>query len=117
VTEAAAVGTPAVGYDVPGVRDSVSLSGGWTVAPRPDALAEFLIQALPDWMHSPPDVAPQGVTSWLEVAETLLALANLADSSVARDSRSSAESQEALEHVGPGFGSLSESEGRTSLAD
>jgi glycosyltransferase involved in cell wall biosynthesis len=51
VSEAAACGTPAIGYSVPGLADSISSSGGALVAPRPaalaDALAEFFAGRLP----------------------------------------------------------------------
>jgi glycosyltransferase involved in cell wall biosynthesis len=49
VTEANALGTPAVGYDVPGLRDSV-LSGktGLLTPPAPEALAAAAISLLND---------------------------------------------------------------------
>jgi glycosyltransferase involved in cell wall biosynthesis len=42
VSEAAACGTPSIGYSVPGLVDSVTASGGALVAPRSDALAAAL---------------------------------------------------------------------------
>jgi glycosyltransferase involved in cell wall biosynthesis len=42
VSEAAACGTPSIGYDVPGLVDSVQASGGAVVAPTPAALAARL---------------------------------------------------------------------------
>lgn len=48
ITEAAAVGTPAVAYDVAGLRDSVRAAGGVLVRPRPRALADTLTRLLPD---------------------------------------------------------------------
>jgi glycosyltransferase involved in cell wall biosynthesis len=51
VSEAAACGTPAIGYSVPGLVDSVPASGGALVEPHPgalaDALAEFFAGRLP----------------------------------------------------------------------
>lgn len=47
VTEAAALGTPSVAYDVPGLRDSVAASGqGAIVDATPEALAAGLIHQL-----------------------------------------------------------------------
>jgi glycosyltransferase involved in cell wall biosynthesis len=44
VTEANALGTPAIGYDVPGLRDSIKhLETGLLVNPSPDALAEAML--------------------------------------------------------------------------
>ena len=42
VSEAAACGTPSIGYRVPGLVDSLSASGGLVVDPTPAALAEGL---------------------------------------------------------------------------
>lgn len=44
ISEAALVGTRAVGYDVPGLRDSVTAAEGVLVAPSPAALAEALAE-------------------------------------------------------------------------
>jgi glycosyltransferase involved in cell wall biosynthesis len=43
VSEAAACGTPAIGYAVPGLVDSLTASGGATVAPSPEALGDALV--------------------------------------------------------------------------
>jgi glycosyltransferase involved in cell wall biosynthesis len=43
VSEAAAVGTPTIGYDSPGLRDSIPMSGGLVVTVSPDALAQAII--------------------------------------------------------------------------
>jgi len=73
VTEAAQVGTPAVAYDVDGLRDSVSASGGLLVEPRPQALADALAECLPEWLtDGVPPVTPGGVLPWSAVAEELL---------------------------------------------
>src|SRR5262249_55982130 len=42
VSEAAACGTPSIGYAVPGLLDSIRASGGALVEPRPEALADAL---------------------------------------------------------------------------
>jgi len=42
VMEAAACGTPSIGYDVPGLRDSVLASGGALVEPTPEAMSSAL---------------------------------------------------------------------------
>ena len=44
VSEAAACGTPAIGYSVPGLVDSIPASGGALVEPRPAALGEALVE-------------------------------------------------------------------------
>ena len=49
VTEAASQGTPAVVYDVPGLRDSVrNGQTGLVTADRPTALAEAIVRLLTD---------------------------------------------------------------------
>jgi glycosyltransferase involved in cell wall biosynthesis len=76
ITEAAAVGTPAIAYDVPGLRDSVTASGGVLVEPNPRALAEALAEHLPMWMSGEmPKVAPNGVITWRDVASRILTIA------------------------------------------
>jgi len=73
VSEAAALGTPTVAYDVPGLRDSVAAADGVLTAPRPAALAAGIVDALPSWMAAPP--APRahgGAMSWGNVASTVL---------------------------------------------
>jgi glycosyltransferase involved in cell wall biosynthesis/O-antigen/teichoic acid export membrane protein len=73
VSEAAQVGTPTVAYDVAGLRDSVSASGGLLVAPEPGALADVLVEHLPRWTGGDlPPVRCDGVAPWPEVADTLL---------------------------------------------
>ncbi|MHB8439082.1 MAG: hypothetical protein ACYDD4_07960, partial [Acidimicrobiales bacterium] len=75
-SEAAQVGTPAVAYDVAGLRDSVSASGGLLVAPEPEALADVLVQHLPRWAAGDlPPIRNDVVAPWPEVARTLLATA------------------------------------------
>ncbi|MHB1891117.1 MAG: glycosyltransferase family 4 protein [Acidimicrobiales bacterium] len=75
VTEAAQVGTPAVGYDVAGLRDSLAAHGGASVPPQPQALAERVAQAL---TGEAPLLAERGegrVLPWDEVGERVLAAA------------------------------------------
>jgi glycosyltransferase involved in cell wall biosynthesis len=42
VSEAAACGTPSIGYAVPGLVDSIEASGGALVEPSPESLAQAL---------------------------------------------------------------------------
>jgi len=74
VTEAASVGTPSIGYNVPGLCDSIRASGGILVEARPRALAEKMISefgTLFRGIHSP---EPGGVRSWADVAGGILAV-------------------------------------------
>ena len=49
VTEANALGTPAIVYDVPGLRDSVrNESTGLVVAPQPPSLSDAMIRLMKD---------------------------------------------------------------------
>ena len=73
VTEAASVGTPSIGYDVPGLRDSISASGGILVEPNPRSLSARLVAESSRLLSRSLDVAPLGVTSWDEVADGILA--------------------------------------------
>ncbi len=73
VDEAAATGTPAVGYDIDGLRDSVLAAGGVLVAPSPAALARPLADRLPGWSLDPArDGWSGGATTWDEVAHQVL---------------------------------------------
>ena len=75
VTEAAAVGTPSVGYTVPGLCDSISASDGFLSDPDPVALAEVVITSVSDLMTANRSPKVRGVTTWSEVAARLIALA------------------------------------------
>jgi glycosyltransferase involved in cell wall biosynthesis/O-antigen/teichoic acid export membrane protein len=76
VSEAAQVGTPAVAYDVAGLRDSVSASGGLLVDPEPGALADVLVEHLPRWTGGDlPPVRCDVVAPWAEVADTFFTTA------------------------------------------
>jgi glycosyltransferase involved in cell wall biosynthesis len=76
VTEAAAVGTPTIAYDVAGLRDSVRASNGVLSAPNPKDLGAVLEKCLATWLHDGlPDASPGGVITWREVADTILSTA------------------------------------------
>jgi glycosyltransferase involved in cell wall biosynthesis len=73
VAEAAALGTRAIAYDRPGVRDAVTAAQGVLVPPTPEALAAWICATLPDWVAEPPaPVAGGGVSDWDIVAERVL---------------------------------------------
>lgn len=73
VTEAAALGTPAIGYDVPGLRDSVAASNGVVVRETIQDMGAALTKLLPGWAAGEgPLVAPGGVSSWSQVARAVL---------------------------------------------
>ena len=59
VSEASAVGTPTIGYDVPGLRDSVPMSGGYIVPVSPKALGEALIKFFNSELVLEPQIATQ----------------------------------------------------------
>jgi glycosyltransferase involved in cell wall biosynthesis len=66
VSEAAACGTPSIGYDVPGLVDAIPASGGALVQPTPTALAE----ALADYFGGKLELTPRiSTVPWPEVAE------------------------------------------------
>jgi glycosyltransferase involved in cell wall biosynthesis len=76
VSEAAAVGTGTVAYDVPGLRDSVGATGGTLVAPTPEALGVALLPIAYDPASAPRPVAT-GTAPFSDVADALLAGAGL----------------------------------------
>jgi glycosyltransferase involved in cell wall biosynthesis len=65
VSEAAACGTPTIGYAVPGLVDSIPASGGALVEPRPDALAAALGRFFGGELELRPAVS---TVPWEEVA-------------------------------------------------
>jgi glycosyltransferase involved in cell wall biosynthesis len=68
VSEAAACGTPAIGYSVPGLVDSIPASGGALVEPNP----ELLGKALADFFSGRLDLQPKISTApWPEVTATV----------------------------------------------
>ncbi len=74
VSEAAALGTPTIGYDVPGLRDSTRAANGVVIPPSPDALADWLPTTLRDWQANPPAPLPYGgAESWDTVAAAVYA--------------------------------------------
>ncbi len=73
ISEAAGCGTFAVGYDVPGLRDSLGATGGVICEPTPSALAEALDRHLDRLAVTAP--ATTGTVPWMEVAERLLVTA------------------------------------------
>jgi len=85
VTEAAASGTVSIGYDVPGLRDSIGASGGVLTRADPASLAFGLVGLLSSVAGGyGPRVRPAGVVPWAEVAAGILAVARGARSPVAR---------------------------------
>jgi glycosyltransferase involved in cell wall biosynthesis len=73
VTEAAALGTRTIAYDVPGLRDSTLAAGGVVVPPSPQAMARWLCDLLPAWQNRTFEPLPYGgARSWDDVASTVL---------------------------------------------
>jgi glycosyltransferase involved in cell wall biosynthesis len=66
VSEAAACGTPSIGYAVPGLIDAVPASGGALVEPTPQALANALREFFAGRLELNPRVS---TVAWAEVAE------------------------------------------------
>lgn len=73
VSEAAAVGTPTIGYDVDGLRDSIRAASGVTVEPSVTALADAIAKWIPEFRRaSPPPLPYGGAASWDDVATDVL---------------------------------------------
>lgn len=53
VTEANAMGTPVIGYDVPGLRDALAFQNGWLCAPTPRHMADKLEEVFKLWSLNP----------------------------------------------------------------
>jgi glycosyltransferase involved in cell wall biosynthesis len=68
VSEAALVGTPTIGYAVPGLIDSIPASGGIAIEPRPEALGRALEAFFDGRLRLEP--TPSTVP-WREVAQTV----------------------------------------------
>ena len=80
VTEAAACGTVAIGYDVAGLRDSIGASGGVLTRADPASLATGLAGLLASVIAgNGSQVESAGVLPWTEVAAGVLAVARQAD--------------------------------------
>jgi glycosyltransferase involved in cell wall biosynthesis/O-antigen/teichoic acid export membrane protein len=76
VSEAAAVGTPTIAYNVAGLSDSVKASNGVLSAPDPKNLSSVLHEFLATWLSEGlPDISPNGVIPWSQVAARILAIA------------------------------------------
>ena len=72
VSEAAAVGTRTIGYDVAGLRDSIPASHGVLTAPDPSSLGDAISDHLPVWANEDAPSLPTGTVPWSEVAEAIL---------------------------------------------
>jgi glycosyltransferase involved in cell wall biosynthesis len=68
VSEAAACGTPSIGYAVPGLVDSLQASGGATVEPSPEALGAALTRFFEGTLKLEPRIS---TVPWPEVAEAV----------------------------------------------
>ena len=76
VTEAAASGTVAIGYDVAGLRDSIGASGGILTRADPASLAAGLVRLLSSVASGyGPRARPAGVVPWTQVAAGILTVA------------------------------------------
>lgn len=74
VSEAAAVGTPTIAYDSPGLRDSTRAAGGTLVPSDPRALAQWIVSSMPGLMADQMDPLPYGgAHDWDHVADAVLA--------------------------------------------
>lgn len=72
VSEAAALGTPTIAYANPGLIDSTLAAGGQLCPPQPEALAAFLVEALPRLQESVTTPIPYGgAHSWDDVADAM----------------------------------------------
>ena len=68
VSEAALLGTPTIGYDVYGLRDSIPRSGGMLVESQPGALASAIIRYFKGEVELVPKIS---VVEWREVGESV----------------------------------------------
>ena len=68
VSEAAACGTPAIGYAVPGLVDSIPASGGSLVDPSPEALGRALVEFFSGRLRLQPRIS---TAPWPEVADAV----------------------------------------------
>jgi SAM-dependent methyltransferase len=58
VIEANAMGTPVIGYDVPGLRDALAFGNGWLCDPNPRAMAMKLERVFEQWRKPDGDYEP-----------------------------------------------------------
>jgi len=77
VTEAASVGTPSYGYDVPGLRDSITASGGVLTGCSPEALGLVVVRDQELLLDPVLRAAPCGVCSWEKVAIEIVAASDV----------------------------------------
>lgn len=68
VSEAALLGTPTIGYDVYGLRDSIPRSGGMLVEAHPKALAQAIVGYFEGEFELDPKVS---VVEWSKVGESV----------------------------------------------
>ena len=68
VSEAAACGTPTIGYSVPGLVDSILASGGALVEPKPELLGKALVEFFSGRLELQPRIS---TVPWPEVAATV----------------------------------------------
>jgi glycosyltransferase involved in cell wall biosynthesis len=68
VSEAAALGTPTIGYDSAGLRDSIPMSGGHLVSQDSDALGDALVAFFEGKLRLAPRIATQ---PWSGVARQI----------------------------------------------
>jgi glycosyltransferase involved in cell wall biosynthesis len=68
VSEAAACGTPSIGYAVPGLVDSLQASGGALVDPEPAALGRALVEFFGGSLSLQPTIS---TVPWNEVADAV----------------------------------------------
>ena len=73
IAEAAALGTKAIAYDRPGLRDAVKAADGVLVPADPAAMADWIVATVPSWMSAPAEPLDLGgVHSWDDVATAVL---------------------------------------------
>jgi glycosyltransferase involved in cell wall biosynthesis len=72
VSEAAALGTPTIAYNTPGLKDSTMAANGQLCPPNPQALAAFIVDSMPRLQAEPVEAIPfGGAHSWDDVADSM----------------------------------------------
>jgi len=72
VSEAAALGTPTIAYNTPGLKDSTMAAQGQLCPPSPEALAAFIVDSMPRLQANPVQPIPYGgAHSWDTVADSM----------------------------------------------
>jgi glycosyltransferase involved in cell wall biosynthesis len=72
VSEAAALGTPTIAYNTPGLKDSTMAANGQLCPPNPEALAAFIVDSMPRLQSHPVEPIPfGGAHSWDDVADSM----------------------------------------------